>query len=250
MSPVLRAGSRAPTEREVRVGFPEQAASNVGPTMPLAGLWTQRVSLLQGTLHPWFWTPQGSPALGHPHFCGLCILARPRPLPQSSPHLSTLFHDCYALGITTPPSVAALSPPTLQIMSPPCKCPRASAPTLSGTVLLSPQQPASSQQVAPHPDVQTGSAGAVFVPPPPHGRSLGLSCRQSAHDLAASPSPGLRHPSPRIRVSLFSACFFSLCPPQPCFCVTTVCPNQSVSPGKKPQTWCLGVPDTQCLWQE
>lgn len=28
MSPVLRAGSRAPTEREVKVGFPEQAASN------------------------------------------------------------------------------------------------------------------------------------------------------------------------------------------------------------------------------
>ena len=41
--------------------------------------------------------------------------------------------------------------PALQIMSSPSKCPWASAPTLSGTVLLGPQQPASSQQVAARP---------------------------------------------------------------------------------------------------
>lgn len=37
-----------------------------------------------------------------------------------------------------------------------------------------------------------------------------------------NPSPGFRHPSPRMWVSLLLAWFFFLCSPHPCFCVITV----------------------------
>ena len=37
MSPVLQAGSRAPTQREGEVGFLEQAASDVGPSSSFRG---------------------------------------------------------------------------------------------------------------------------------------------------------------------------------------------------------------------
>lgn len=65
---------------------------------------------------------QGEPCARSPTFLVASVCRHgPRPLPQSSPHLSILFHDCcYALGITTPPSVAALSPPALQITSSSC----------------------------------------------------------------------------------------------------------------------------------
>lgn len=89
------------------MGFPEQAASDFGPSSSLRGIGYSRCpsSMAHSILG------SGNPALGHPHFCGLCMSAHPRPLSQSSPHLSILFHDCYAPGITIPPSVAAPSPP-------------------------------------------------------------------------------------------------------------------------------------------
>lgn len=69
MIPVLRAGSRAHTQPGVKVGSPEQAASDADPSSSSQGI--------RHSLPPPRHTPSlvlgspGGPVLGHPHFHGL-----------------------------------------------------------------------------------------------------------------------------------------------------------------------------------
>lgn len=145
--------------------------------------------------------------------------------------LSTLLRDGSAPGITVPPNVAAQSPPAPhpepQITSTPCGHPRASAPTWSGTALLSPPRSAPAQHMVPGPQMlrPEGLLRARPLPPPTADPSASPADSLSRIQLLLScpnPSPGFHHPSPRMWVSLLLAWFFLLCCPHPCFCVITV----------------------------
>jgi hypothetical protein len=148
MSPVLKASSRAPTQREIKVGFLEQAASDVGLSSSLRGIGYSRCpssmahSILgsgipRGTLR---WVTHISVASVYRHIPGPFLRAP----------LICLYSSMTATlqGLQPHPVWLPQALPALQITSSPSKCPWASAPTLSGTALLGPQQPASSQQVA------------------------------------------------------------------------------------------------------